>query len=257
MSDPEIATVTRVVVALDVLRRDGDVLELAAALAARRQLQLLALFVEDLDLWNLAGLPFAKEIGRLSGTERPLDSPRLQRAVRARAEHIRQVLSGFNQRLRIEVEFKSVRGPFIPTVLGQLEQVDILFLSRKAAGRRLASLLGATPVQTPPVWVLYDGSPAAGRALALAAELAGPDPTGLCVALAADSEAAGAQLRTRALELCGTNPPPRLFPVPAADISLLLRRLRQIGCRVLVAAREHRAALQPIVEAAEYPVVLV
>ncbi len=63
---------TRVLVALNASRRDYQALELAASLAARKRVELLAVFVEDINLFNLAELPFAKEIVRASAVEREL-----------------------------------------------------------------------------------------------------------------------------------------------------------------------------------------
>ena len=56
-------TLRRIVVGLDAGPRDRAALEAAAQLAARMQAELVGLFVEDIDLLHLAGLPFAREVG--------------------------------------------------------------------------------------------------------------------------------------------------------------------------------------------------
>lgn len=66
------AKTDRVLIALDANLRSLDALRLAAELAARLEAELLALFVEDVNLIRLAGLPFAREVDRSSAVERQL-----------------------------------------------------------------------------------------------------------------------------------------------------------------------------------------
>ncbi|MCK5669327.1 MAG: universal stress protein UspA, partial [Gammaproteobacteria bacterium] len=54
--------VSRVLIALDAMQENPGALETAIALAAQRQSELMMLFIEDMNLVNLAGLPFASEI---------------------------------------------------------------------------------------------------------------------------------------------------------------------------------------------------
>jgi hypothetical protein len=250
------AVTARVVVALNLLRRDLEALELAADLAARRQAPLLALFVEDMNLANLSELPFAKEVGRISASERKLESLRLQRTVRAHAERIQRTLGHLTERLRIAVDFKTVRGHFMPTVFAEAGQVDILFLSRRTEAEIPPRRPLLRAAHLPPVWSVYDGSPESGRALRLALEFAGPDGSGLCVALPAESGAQFEALRRRALSLCTGNPP-RFFQTEPIDGAKLLRRIRQTGCRLLVVKRHDGEMLGIIADAAQCPVVLV
>ncbi len=258
MAEQATVLAARVVVGLNILRRDVEVLELAAGLAARRQARLLALFVEDKNLLNLAELPFAREVGRDSTAERRLDGPRLLRTVRARTERIQQALNRLNERLSIEVGFKVVRGQFMPAVFEEAGRVDILFLGHKSEAerpaRRPASGSGS---EIPPVWTVYDGSAESEAALILAAELAELEPGGLRVVLPAATEAEYANLRARALNLCVGGYPLRFVPAEPTDGVKLSRRMRQTGCRLLVVARRDAGIVKTVAEAAEFPVVLV
>jgi hypothetical protein len=245
------------VVALNILRRDAGLLDLAGGLAARRQAQLLALFVEDLNLANLAGLPFATEVGRDSTAERRLDGPRLERAVRACSERIQQDLSRLNQRLSIEVCFKLARGPFLPTVFAEAGQVDILCFGYKAEAGSPARRAHGRRFAVPPVWTVYDGSAESEAALALAAEFAEAGADGLCVVVPARTAEEFDRLRLGALKLCPGGASPRFFPAEPTDGVRLLRRMRQTGCRLLVAARRDAEVVKAAAEAAEFPVVLV
>ena len=51
--------INRVLIALDTSTRDNHTLDTAARLAALRNVELITLFIEDLDLLYLAELPFA------------------------------------------------------------------------------------------------------------------------------------------------------------------------------------------------------
>lgn len=257
MAEDETDLARRVVVALNILRRDMAVLELAADLAARKQAPLLALFVEDANLLNLSELPFAMEVGRLSAAERKLESPRLQRTVRSHTERIQRLLDHITRRLRIETGFKTVRGHFMPAVFAEAGQVDILFLSHKSETETPGRKPSIGTTRRPPVWAIYDGSAESGEALRLALEIAQADATGLCIALSAESEAQFEALRRQALGFCTGGAPPRFFQAEPSDGAKLLRRIRQTGCRLLVAKRHDGELLRILAEAAECPVVLV
>lgn len=249
----EDASAARVVVALNVLWRDPGVLELAVGLAARRQARLLALLVEDMNLLNLAELPFAKEVGRLSAAERKLDSLRLMRTVRARAGRIRGILDRLNENLQIDVECKTVRGHFIPAVLSELGRVDILLLARSPDAERRRAL-----TMPPPVWTVYDGSAGSERALRLAAELATAEACGLCIVLPAASEAEFEARRARILSLGAGLPSPRFVPASPSDGAELRRKIRQTGCRLLVVKREDgEITKEALAGTVECPVILV
>lgn len=250
MAEQDVLQAARIVVALNLLRNESEVLELAAALAARKQARLLALWVEDANLANLAGLPFAREVCRDSAAERGLDRLRLERALRARAGRIQALLSRLNQRLSIEVGFKAVRGPFMATVLEEAGQVDILCLGHKA-GRPFQPAAA-------PVWTVYDGSAAGGAALRLAEDLARGEGRGLSVALPV-AEGGGFQaLAAQVLSRCAEGGRvPGLFPVESGDGAQLLRRMRQSGCRVLVLARRGADLVPVLAEQGIYPLILV
>lgn len=257
MTEPEALLATRIVVALNLLRRDVEALELAASLAARRQAQLLALYVEDRNLANLAELPFAKEVGRISAAERKIEGSRLQRATRTQAEKIQRLLGEMNRDLRIETDFKTVSGHFMSAVFAEAAQVDILFLSRRTEVESPGRRPSPEAARSAPVWAVYDGSPESERALRLGLEFAEPDASGLCVTLPAGSDAEFDALCVRVLSLCPDAAQPRLVRADPSDGAQLRRRIRRTGCRLLVLKRCDDQLLETLAEAAECPVVLV
>jgi nucleotide-binding universal stress UspA family protein len=244
----------RVVVALNVLRHDIGMLELAAQLAARKQAQLIAVYVEETNLINLAELPFAIEVDRICASERKVDLPRLMRALRSNAEQIQQTLDRLNERLQIDVSFRTVRGHFVSAVLSEIEQIDVVFLSKSEPYRSNARKTTAIY----PIWVVFDGSRGAERALQVAVELAELTESSLLhVVLPAKTDAESEALRQLALKCCVRSTAVHFVTVYPLDVSNLLRSMRRTGCRLLVVKREDGDLSKAISEAAACPVVLI
>ena len=256
MTENEGTLPARVVVAINLLRRGAETLEMAAGLAAKRQARLLALFVEDMNLVNLAELPFAREVERLSAAERKMESLRLQRATRTCKERLQRLLEEINRELRVETDFKAVRGDFITSVLAETAQLDILFLGCRGDVEG-PPRTPAKPSQRSPVWTIYDGSPESERALRLGLELADADAENLCVTLPAESDARFEDLRAQALMLCRKAIPPRFFRADPSDGTKLRRQIRRIGCRLLILKRSESDSPGALTERAECPVVLI
>ncbi|MEP1906297.1 MAG: hypothetical protein ABJJ29_22020, partial [Nitratireductor sp.] len=99
----------RIVIGLDTSIVARETLSLAARLAASVDARLSGVFVEDEDLLNLAGLPFAREIS-FSGQVSPVDPDRMLRAMRAQAESARRVLSRIADEAHVEWSFDVRRG---------------------------------------------------------------------------------------------------------------------------------------------------
>lgn len=244
----------RVVVALNVLRHDIDALELAAHLAAQKQVQLIAFYVEETNLIHLAELPFAMEIDRICATERKIDLPRMMRTLRAGTEQIQKTLHRLNERLHIETSFRTLRGHFVSAVMSEIEQVDVVFLSRRTAPHK--SRVAKKAAQYP-LWVAFDGSAESERALRMAVDLAVLESSSLCVALPAATELESEALKRRAVECCVPNVAVRFVPVYPFDASNLLRSMRHTGCRLLVIKRQNGGFNRAVSETIPCPVVLV
>ena len=103
-------TLRRVVVAIDPRPQDRGALEAAAQLAGRLQAELVALFVEDIDLLHLAALPFAREIGFPSATARALDIEAMERSLRALAGDIQRTMAAIAARAPVPWSFRVTRG---------------------------------------------------------------------------------------------------------------------------------------------------
>lgn len=123
-------TASRILVALDDAGAALDALSAAAALASRLRAELFGLYVEDIDLLRLAGLPFARSVGHSSALEQPLDFEGVERAFRRQAERMRDLLEEAAERERLAWSFRVSRGRLLEAMMEQAGQSDLLVFCR-------------------------------------------------------------------------------------------------------------------------------
>lgn len=189
--------VRRILVALDASPHSVAALRAAAQLAALMGAELQGLFVEDINLIQLAHFPFSQEVGSYTASRRRLDNSSMERQMRAIARAIRQAMAEVANQAHVRWSFQVARGPVTAELLAAAEAALLLSMGR--AGRRRRKSLGST-VQSVvsrtsrpvlildeegqlkyPLTVLYTGSPAADRALRLAIQLTQRTPSELRV----------------------------------------------------------------------------
>ena len=274
----------RILVALDTSRQSRCTLEIAASLATRRKAELLALFIEDVNLVHLAGLPFAREVDRISTVERQFDAPVMSRGLRTQLHLIRRLLAQVTQDTSLHASVKIVRGHYVTEAISAATEMDILFLGRDrdteppdAPGQRAAAkpYSGIQPPLSRPVWVLFDGTPAAARALAIANDLAAAEQKQLLIVLQATTLEKAGELKQQAIAALREphSPrgaeraavPPGLSPLqymttPPSKTDALLRSVRQKGCSLMVINREQAQqlnhTLKILIEELNCPIVL-
>lgn len=201
----------RIVVSCDTSPLGAAALDAAVALARRLDAEVAGLFVEDINLLRLAGLPFAREYAIASAASRRVESGELERTLRLRADALRGALSRAAQALSVPWSFQVVRGALLDSVLAALREPDLAVFgwsgqfavtpgARAAAPGNVGAPVHAAggAAMRQPIVTLFDTTPAAQRALAAAQALAQVLHTGLVVALMADDAAAAAALRQRA-----------------------------------------------------------
>jgi nucleotide-binding universal stress UspA family protein len=245
--------IRRILVAIDASRQSLAALDAATRLASELEAELLGMFVEDVNLLRLAGLPFAREIGRATARARRLADVDMARALRAQAARAEQALAGAAREYNLHWSFRVARGQVAAELLHAAQESDLLALgvtyisvvpgarfgttlrTVMAAAPRPLLLLPAGARLRPPYVVVYDGSDAAQRALALAASLAaGSTPAVLTVLLVARPDRA-ARLRQDALErLEGAGLAVAFRDVAATDTATLSRALRVCAPGVVV-----------------------
>jgi hypothetical protein len=127
----------RVVVAMDM--PGAMAVTTAVALARSLEAELLGLFVEDVELFDLAALPCAGEVGFPSAMRRVLDVEALERSLRAQAGRLRQDLTtrlaGVPTRWTFEVVRGRIAGELAAAASGQ--DLVVLPMPLAARGRRV------------------------------------------------------------------------------------------------------------------------
>jgi nucleotide-binding universal stress UspA family protein len=189
-AEREIAAARRILVALDASPESLAALDHAANLAARLQAELEGLFVEDEDLINLAQLPFAREISRLTNVVRSLDRATLEEDLRNQAALARMALRQKAEAMQLRWSFRVVRGRLEGAIQSASASADLVAMGRRrrtiggealgrtsaSMARRLAcSVLMALPQQDrpdAPVATVYMDWPCGNSALDLAVRTA-------------------------------------------------------------------------------------
>jgi nucleotide-binding universal stress UspA family protein len=254
--------VRRILVALDASTHSLAALSAAVELAAAMEAELEGLFVEDVNLLRLAGLPFAREVRHTASLE-ALDSPRMERALKAQAAQARDALAVAAGRAQVHWSFRVVRGQVAQEVLAAAAQADLVTLGKQGRSRSPGARLGSTALRVAldapgtlllvehgvpgglPVLVLYDGSEGAERALDAAARLAKASGSPPIVLLLADTPDAAQRLEQQAthrMEVWAVRP--RFRSLPAADVHTLSRALQLEGGGLVVLSA--RSTLLPV-----------
>jgi len=132
----------RILVALDSRDLSAQILEVATRLAAERQAELVALYVEDTTFLTAADLPFSKALRLQGGGWESLDPQVMERAFRARAQELRGELASRAARLRLAWTFQTTRGVPAQRLLEAAGEAELVVLGRSNRGR--GARLGGT-----------------------------------------------------------------------------------------------------------------
>ncbi|HVC12915.1 MAG TPA: hypothetical protein VNE59_14830 [Burkholderiales bacterium] len=269
--------IRRIVVGLEPGRRGRAALEAGAALAGHMQAELVGLFVEDVNLLHLAGLPFAREVGAASVTTRALDVAGMERALRALANDARRMLEGLAARGPVPWSFQVARGSVMAELLAASGEDDLLVAATAAwepelaaAREALALRLGARAraavlllqrdlAPRAPLTAVCSVAAAPERVIAAAAELARSFGDGLRFVLVGGNPAAARKWEREARRaLAARGEPARFLRVPAGDAQGLRAALGEVAPGVLMLAGAYaepeRAALQVLLGELRCPV---
>ena len=157
----------RIVVAVDASHHGRVALEAAADLAKELQAELQGLFVEDVNLLRLAGLPFAHEIMGSSAAQRQLELSRMERKLRANAEQVRAALASTAVRAKVQWSFGIARGHLAQTTLAAADEADLSIVGHESLSLRVVPSRRTVRAEAR-IAVVYDGTPTSQRALDLA-----------------------------------------------------------------------------------------
>jgi nucleotide-binding universal stress UspA family protein len=272
--------IRRILVALDASPHSQATLEAAAELAVGLRAELLGLFIEDTNLLKLAGSSFGWETGFFSASRRQLNTLEIERQLRAQASRVRRTLAIIAGRAQVPWSFRVARGDIAPELLTAASEVDLVILGKMggslAGRRRLGSTARTVLAQATcltlvlqqgarlrlPVVVVYDGSPAAHRALDASTHLVQGKNGYLTVFILADEPGMARGLQTNVAKwLQQRGLEARYRWLVGGDVQRLAHLVKTEGCGVLVfpsqGSRLHNEMFLRLLDEVECPVLLV
>ncbi|MBD3669313.1 MAG: hypothetical protein HUJ29_00955 [Gammaproteobacteria bacterium] len=175
----------RIRIALDHTPPSRRAMEWAAQMAMQWQAPLEALFIEDSRLFEIAQLPFIRQID-VSGSGSAFDPDSLSHEIKRQSQSLEKALQELAERRELALEFRTVRGRVLNEIRRACEEVGLLIIQ----GRRSVSSL---PRET--VMAVFDGSEAAAEVLQIA--LRAVPPTSLHLLLQADTPEQAQALRAQ------------------------------------------------------------
>lgn len=272
--------IRRILVALDTSTSSLAALQAAVGLASALQAELIGLFVEDVNLMRLAGLPFAQELRWPAARRQGLNEGQMEQQLRLRAAQARRALAMAADQMEVTWTFRVVRGQVTQEVLQACLEVDLLSLGRTGLMTLRRSRMGSTAreaaARSPkpvllaqetsemewPVVVTYDGSVLARRGLAAGVRLAQRYGNNLIVLLLGESRESASLLAAAAQQQIGPAPLHTDFRyVELGNSEDLVAKLRQESCSLVILAGEtpplQGDALQALLDGLECPVMVV
>ena len=182
----------RIAITLDAFEVSARALEQAVRLAERMGAQLEGIFIEDIDLIQIAELPFLKEVRSVSRSEHVIDPARMEQELRVLARRAERLLSEQATRHNVAWSFRTWRGSIDSDLLAVDIEADVFALTRLGAALRRSRAL---PTRSTAVSVLFTGTEASVRALQAAIKLATDPHREINVLLPADGDAEAARLQ--------------------------------------------------------------
>ncbi len=198
MAESSEITARRILVALDSSPHGLAALDAAVNLADQLEAELQGLFIEDVNLLRVAGLPFTREFTLSTMGPRPLNTDSMERALRAQAEQLRRSLASSADRLRVRWSFQVTRGHITQASLEAAAEADFLLMGRDNPKPQRSAPPAHEEVR--PIMVVYDGSQAAQRSLKAARSLVRKGGNKIAVLTVADEAAVAEQLRQQCFD---------------------------------------------------------
>ena len=273
-------TVQRILVPLDASEHSLTALNAAVELAASLNAELEGLFVEDINLVQLAEFPFAQEVSLYSPMSRQLEKGSMERQLRIQAQRLRQTLARLAERAHVAWTFRVVRGGVPAQVLAATESADLTILGkagssipgRTRAGSTVRTIISRGRGMTlivqhgvrfkAPVQTVFTGSSLSGKALEISTAVAAAWKMPLLVLIPAATPEERNDLQNRAAEILGQLGGAATFQVlPRLNCEQLVRVIGAHGTGPLFFPCEAPSLsggdLQTLIDAVRNPVFLV
>jgi nucleotide-binding universal stress UspA family protein len=258
----------RITVTLDASESGRPPLETAARLAAILGAELEGVFVEDINLIRLSGLPFLREFRPWSIADEQISSQRMQRELRTLARRAEQMLERVASESGVPWSFQVWQGRPEAASLLKAFGAEILSLGRissRVTSHMLAPARRLTPPSRKPdtsISVLFSGSEQAVRAVATACSLASDMGARLTVMLPAIPAQAVPALKEQALAILKQHgQAARCVELAGVDAQSLRLAADATGPSILITEAEHplllQAGLDQCLDALFCPVLLI
>jgi len=240
----------------------------AVRLAGSLGAEIDGVFIEDINLIQLAGLSFLRELSPASLAEAAVSTERMERQLRAMARQARTLLEQEARKLDVRCSFQVWRGRTETDALMRAFTTDILSLCRLSAlascrqWARASSRLQASSETIASIGVLAGLSEPAARAVTTAARIARDLGASLSVFLPESGVEKVLRLEEKVRALLEPLEQPALIvPLGGSDLQRLVQAAHASGAGLLITEAEY-ALLQPgglerFQEALDRPVLLV
>lgn len=257
-----------IVVTLDTSEPGCLALESAVRLAAILGAKLEGVFIEDINLIRLAGLPFLREVRPWSLAEETINTQRMQRELRMLARHAERMLEQAAGEMHIPWSFQIWQGHTEAASLAQTFAADIISVCRvsslttsrmRPAPRHRAPQFSMTATA---ISVLFSGSEQSVRALTTACSLAKDLGARLTVLLPGNRTKGKSGIKQRARAILESHEQAsRFVQLPGTGIQSLVQAAAASGAGVLIAEAGYpllqQAGLDRLLEALSCAVLLV
>ncbi len=171
----------RVVLAVDAAARDRAAVQRASRLAAQLAAELEAVILEDIDVMNMAALPFTKVTG-CGPISRAIDEQMIARAWRRAIADLERSLVAVASASAVPASTRVVRGRLGRDVVAHAGDADLIVVDRAALGRDAPRLVGQAPsallclarggIQRRRIFTLFTDTPESDRLLDVAVRFA-------------------------------------------------------------------------------------
>lgn len=233
----------RIAITLDAFEVSAQALEQAVQLAERMGAQLEGIFIEDIDLIQIAELPDLREVRSVSRSENVINLQRMEQELRALARRAERLLGEQAERHNVAWSFRTWRGSIDSDLLAADIEADVFALTRLGSALTRSRAL---PARSTAVSALFTGTDASVRALQAAIELATDPHRELNILLPADGDAEVARLQQLATEQLG-KAATRAHFIHMTDGSLteLMEILTDTNSAVLILERDNKLLHTP------------
>jgi hypothetical protein len=192
----------QVLLALNAVNPPSAVLEFSVLLAAQLEARLHGVFVEDTDLFQVAELPFTREVIFYSAQERRLEGNALRRSVKVMAKRLQTELARVAEGARLSWSFDTIRGRRAALLLEAGTTSDVLIVAQ--ARLREWHVEGSKYrlwARNNIIYLVYTGTSSAERALLAAVTLSRQKDRQLCLLVPQGSKRLALQAAEKLREL--------------------------------------------------------